>query len=262
MKKVGILYIVTGEYWKFWEDFYESCEKNFLKDCELNYFLFTDCDVLLKNNDSRIHSVFLEQQEWPYPTLLRYQTFFREKERLNDMDYLIFCNANILFTSEICFFELFGEKNLFATLHPGHYTKPYNKLPLEKNKDSLAYFKCTEYTRYFCGGFNGGSKNHFLELVENLMNNISGDLQKNIIARWHDESHINKYINKNIEKFNVLDASFCYPENRRLALDRRILIRDKDKVISIEHKGKIYTIRYAIIKFFRTIFTNFKDLKC
>ena len=30
MKKIGILFICTGEYWKFWDGFYKSCEENFL----------------------------------------------------------------------------------------------------------------------------------------------------------------------------------------------------------------------------------------
>lgn len=33
-KSIGILYICTGPYYLFWEDFYNSCEKNFLPNYE------------------------------------------------------------------------------------------------------------------------------------------------------------------------------------------------------------------------------------
>ena len=44
--KVGILYICTGKYIVFWEEFYKSCQKYFLSDseCVKQYYVFTDVD--------------------------------------------------------------------------------------------------------------------------------------------------------------------------------------------------------------------------
>ena len=50
MKKVGVLYICSGEYWRFWEGFYQSSEQLFLKDCDVEYFRFTDYDPFLKES--------------------------------------------------------------------------------------------------------------------------------------------------------------------------------------------------------------------
>lgn len=42
MKKIAILYICTGKYDIFWEDFYKTSEKYFLNNSEKHYFVFTD----------------------------------------------------------------------------------------------------------------------------------------------------------------------------------------------------------------------------
>lgn len=41
-KKIGMLYLCTGPYSLFWEDYYHSFEKFFLEDIEKHYFVFTD----------------------------------------------------------------------------------------------------------------------------------------------------------------------------------------------------------------------------
>lgn len=40
--RIGILYIATGRYYVFWEDFYKSAEKYFLPNLEKQYFIFSD----------------------------------------------------------------------------------------------------------------------------------------------------------------------------------------------------------------------------
>lgn len=44
--KIAVLYIVTGRYTCFWNEFYESCEKYLLNDAEKKYFVFTDAEYL------------------------------------------------------------------------------------------------------------------------------------------------------------------------------------------------------------------------
>ena len=39
--KIGILYICTGNYTVFWEDFYESFSKYFCTNSEIHYFVFS-----------------------------------------------------------------------------------------------------------------------------------------------------------------------------------------------------------------------------
>jgi hypothetical protein len=256
MKKIGIIYICTGNYWKFWQDFFESSEHFFLNDCEKLYFLYTDNRNIFYNKNSRIKIIYSKYNKWPFSTLLRYKLIYDCLDLYNNIDYLIFCNSNLLFLKKINLIELFNNKPMFATLHPGYFKKFTDKLPFEKNKYSTAYFERDIKAKYFCGGFNGGSVEKYLEMSKQLMLNIDKDLENNIIAKWHDESHFNKYVNKNLELFNIIDPSFCYPENRLINTERNVLVRDKDKIISLKHKGIFYNLRYTFIKKIRS-FKNF-----
>jgi hypothetical protein len=259
MKKIGILYICTGEYDKFWNDFFSHSQKYFLNDCELHYFIFTDSNELLSNKNNNIHAIYQEKMEWPYPTLLRYKIFTDNKDAFTNMDYLIFCNANLLFQKEIVLEELFGNKKMLATLHPGYFNKTVDKFPYENNEKSLAYINRNERSKYVCGGFNGGARESFLLMSKLLSDNINEDISNNIIALWHDESHFNNYVENNRDLFNIIDASFCYPESRNLKLDKKIIVLDKDKVISIKHKGLGYSLRYYILKYLRNTKNLMKD---
>jgi len=259
MKKIGILYICTGEYWKFWDNFYKSCEENFLIDEEKHYFIFTDNQNLLDNKDERIHPLFQEKMQWPYPTLYRYKTFITHRIEFDNMDYLLFCNANLFFTAKISLSKLLNKYEMFATLHPGYFNKSIDEFPYETNTDSLAFILRDETSKYFCGGFNGGSKDSFLNMCEILDKNISIDLDNNVIALWHDESHFNSFVSKNKSQFNIIDSSFCYPESRNLKIDKKIVVLDKDNLISIKHKGFFYGIRYYLIKNIRNSINYIKD---
>ena len=57
MKKptIAILYICTGEYVLFWENFYASAEKHLLPDYEKHYFVFTDVAEIFMGHLPNIH---------------------------------------------------------------------------------------------------------------------------------------------------------------------------------------------------------------
>ena len=75
MAKIGILYIATGRYITFWNEFYKRCEKFFCNDHQKQYFLFTDANnVSVKNNVKIIQHKYLG---WPEETLMRFDTFLK-----------------------------------------------------------------------------------------------------------------------------------------------------------------------------------------
>lgn len=60
------------------------------------------------------------------------------------------------------------------------------------------------------------------------MQNIDIDFNNNIIAIWHDESHLNLYFTQHPPK--VLDSSYIYPEDKPIkGMTPIILMRDKKK---------------------------------
>jgi len=82
----------------------------------------------------------------------------------------------------------------------------------EQNQISSARISSNEGTNYFAGGFYGGSAQEFLKLVKECSENIKKDLSNNFIAKWHDESHLNRYFVDNPPTL-ILNPSYCYPQN-------------------------------------------------
>ena len=89
---------------------------------------------------------------------------------------------------------------------------------------------CVDYDKreyYFAGGFYGGKTKQFLMLVHTLAENIRADLANNIIALWHDESHLNRYFADHSPEV-ILSPSYCYPESWALPYHKRLLALDKN----------------------------------
>ena len=251
MKKVGILYICTGEYVVFWDGFYRSFEKYFLKNSEIHYFVFTDSKELSHENENkRIHRIYQENLRWPGNTLFRFKIFVDNQNCFLDMDYLFFFNANAeckMVISEESFLP--QDKNLLFVKHPGFYSeKPY-MFPYEHSKKSKAYLSYMGGEYYICGGINGGKRDSFLELSLSLMRDIDADYQNGIIAKWHDESHINKYLTKlNPEEYSILSPAYCYPEGWTIPFEKKILIRNKSKLINVNGVKKYHFIFLSNLK--------------
>jgi hypothetical protein len=81
---------------------------------------------------------------------------------------------------------------------------------------------------YVQGSFNGGTSTAYLALVRQLEKNIQADLDNNIIAVWHDESHLNRYVSDKHPK--VLSPAYAYSEGAELGFPPKILMLDKKKL--------------------------------
>jgi len=226
--KIAILYICTGKYDVFWHGFYESSEKYFLINHEKFYFIFTDSAEIRVNN-SRIKLIYQQKLGWPYDTLFRFNMFLRIENILDTFDYIYFLNANMIFVSPVDE-EVFPKEEdcgLMAVKHPLYYNKQPLEFPYEQNHMSTAYIDKLRGHYYFMGGFNGGIAKSYLDLIRELNKNIQSDLAMKIIAIWHDESHLNQYLNN--KQIKILSPSYGYPENYDLPFDAKIIILDKSK---------------------------------
>jgi hypothetical protein len=229
--KIGILYICTGKYTIFWKDFYLSMEKNFLTELDKHYFVFTDSsNVDFENENPRIHKIYQENLGWPDNTLKRFHIFLNSEKKLLAMDYIFFFNANLLIEDKITPEEFLPtlENPLLATIHPGFYNKKINKFTYERNKKSQAYIDKKSGKYYFAGGLNGGITKDFIDAIKIMKSMIDIDNINNIIAKWHDESHWNKYLlGRNDVK--ILTPAYLYPDNIKIPFIKKISIRDKNK---------------------------------
>jgi len=227
--RIALLYICTGKYNIFWDDFYTSCEQYFITEAEKEYFVFTDAPQLPHSTTSGVHVYHQEKMGWPYDTLMRFQIFSRVKNELAAFDYIFFFNANAKFIRPITateFLPLKGQEELVMVLHPGYYATPHKKYPYEKKQTaSTAYMRKAEGKYYFQGCLNGGTAPAYLQLIEQLTKNVQSDLDKKIIAVWHDESHLNKYVADKTVK--MLAPAYAYPEGWDLPFAPVISMRDK-----------------------------------
>lgn len=234
-KSIGIIYVCTGPYYLFWKDFYKSFEEKFLQNTEKRYFVFTDAEDVYGLESNRVQVIKIENQPWPLITLLRFNIFLRIEEELRKCDYLMFSNANMVCGAKVTEEEFLPRNNetIFVTLHPGYYEKSVLDFPYDRNPGSLAYVPWNCGKIYVIGAMFGGNSDAFIEMSHRLKKNIAEDLKKNIIARWHDESHLNHYI---IDRCDVraLSPSYCYPCGMNVSYEKKIYAVSKQEKFDVK----------------------------
>ena len=239
MKKVGILYICTGKYSLLWKEFFESYEKFFLPSCEKHYFVFTDADSIEYEKEcDRIHRYYQEAEPWPFPTLYRYKYFLKIENDLKRMDYLFFFNADCEalreMTEEMVLPRLERKEELVVVAHSGYYKcHPYD-FAYDRNPRSTAFIPYWRGKNYVCGGLNGGFTSSYLRMCHIIDANVDRDYKKGIIALWHDESHLNKYILKH-RHYRLLPPNYSVNSQPWCVVDgeKNIFLRDKNKYFDL-----------------------------
>ncbi len=247
-KHIAIFYICTGKYSTFWNDFFKSTELLFLPNSyeyayEKHYFVFTDSTDLNDCDNPRVHIIKQKALEWPLPTLMRFKFFYSIKDYVQSFfdsagfDYIYFFNANTELLDIITYKDIHPENNdkyLAFTKHPGYwYNKDPNKLPYDRNPKSKAFIPYGKGAIYVAGGLSGGTSELYWQLIERCNNNIDYDLKNGVIAKWHDESHINRYLldlQKNTNRdfvVKILHPGFLYPDGYDLPFKPLIRVKDK-----------------------------------
>lgn len=219
-KKIGLLIIATNKYIQFLDKLIISADKYFLTNYDVTYFIFTNKDIDIKSKRN-IVKIEVDHKEWPWMTLGRYKIFTENSNILSNMDYLYYCDVDMLFVNNVGD-EILSDR--VATQHPGYYG---TRGTPETNNISLACVRPYEEMQYFAGGFNGGSSSEFLKMSKIISNNIDIDYSNGIIAVWHDESHMNRYFIDN-PPTKILDPSYCYPESWNINFDKKLLALDKN----------------------------------
>lgn len=211
MRKKSLLHIIaTGKYERYLKSIMDSAIENFLSDTDLKIVIYTDSKKILNSGNPGIIPVKIDHEPWPFPTLKRFHYFNLALDHVEKSDYSFYVDVDSLFRKKIDldFLELKKFPGLIGTLHPGYYG---NQGTPERRPQSTAYIPENSSNLYYCGGFFGGSSKNFIHLLETIRYNIDLDLSKNIIAIWHDESHLNKYF-LNYPPIKSLGEGFSAPE--------------------------------------------------
>jgi histo-blood group ABO system transferase len=203
--KICILTIATNKYLQFVEELYDSIEKNFLSGHEINCLLFTDHEVETSEN-VRVH--YIDHEPWPMPTLKRYNYFVKEKDFILRYDYCFYFDADMR-VDNLVGDEVLGD--LVGTQHPYQSFNSIDQMSYDRNPNSLAYVPFGEGKNYYAGGFNGGSTQSFIKMSEVIADRVNEDLENDVVALWHDESHMNRYMIDNPPSLS-LTPSYCFAE--------------------------------------------------
>lgn len=235
--KIAILYICTGRYAQFFDGFYESAEKFLLPGMEKRYFVFTDQEQL--TTAENVELLIRPCRGFPEDSLFRFDRFLEIKDKLKDYDYTFFFNANMRFVAPVG--EELLEERLTAVLHPGYYDKPAWRYPYERNKQSKAYIPAHEGNyNYYMGSLNGGRTADYLALAETCSQHIHEDWDKGIVACYHDESHLNRYLREHNCK--PLSPAYAYIEGKDLPFEPKILLIDKTRLDPYFNKGRDFSL--------------------
>jgi histo-blood group ABO system transferase len=206
MKNICILNIATNKYIQFVNPLLDSIDSNFLTGHKVDALVFTNQELDVESDRIKISQI--EHEPWPMPTLKRYHYFIKEKEHILKYDYCFYLDVDMLIVDKV------GEEilsDLVATQHPGMWSYSSEQFTYERRPQSSAYVPFGIGNKYYAGGFNGGTPHNFLKMSEVIVDNVNKDFDNGIIAEWHDESHMNRYL---IDKPPTLELnpSYCFPE--------------------------------------------------
>lgn len=210
--------VATGKYVSFVPPLLDSARKHFCPEHKVTFFVFTDEQLPAAPDCVRIEQ---KRLGWPYDTMMRFEMYAKQADLLKEMDYLFACDADMLFVDTVGD-EILSER--VGTMHPGFVG---SRGTYETRQDSLAYIPRQEGKVYFAGGFYGGSYKEVMALTTELTRRIYDDLGRGVIAVWHDESHLNRYLIDR-QPTVILNPSYCYPESWNLPYVKRLLALDKN----------------------------------
>lgn len=219
--RVALIVIATGErYWPYVRPLLESAYKYFLPH---SAFLFTDNPELLSAFQIQIPAL-----GYPLQTLQRYHTILDHAWIFEEYDYIFYVDVDALFVDYVGD-EILAD-GITATQHAGF--KPPNGA-WEHRPESSAWVPFGKRKVYFAGGFNGGTRKAYLEMAQRIRNGVDMDTRNGIMAIWHDESHVNRYLYY-YEPAKVLSPAYCYPEPQYLNGPSEILKGIEPKILCLE----------------------------
>ncbi|XP_012620806.1 alpha-1,3-galactosyltransferase 2 isoform X3 [Microcebus murinus] len=210
---------------KYLARFLETAEQHFMVGQRVVYYVFTERPAAVPRvalGPGRRLRVELVAREgrWQDVCMGRMRTLHAALGgRLGREASFVFC-----MDVDQHFSGAFGPEALaesVAQLHAWHYHWPRLLLPFERDGRSAAALAPGEGDFYYHAAVFGGSVAALRELTAHCAQGLRRDRARGLEARWHDESHLNKFFWLH-KPAKVLSPEFCWsPEIGRRAEIRR-----------------------------------------
>lgn len=241
--RIAIVYLAIGKYDVLWDEFYQSCEKYLFPEAMKHYFVFTDSERLLALDFPNVSLSFREDGEWAMNALAKYDCMLSVREQLETFDYFFYINANYKLLESVYCNEILATVDngylsvlsfgFFADRHPDTYA-------YDRNPRCRAYIPYGKGFRYYQASFYGGRVSEMLALAVWCSESIHIDLSNGIMALWHDESYLNKYLLERHPK--IISMAYCKPEEFDGA--SKAILRDKNKILgknNVDRLKQVFT---------------------
>ena len=238
--KVSLLLIATGRYKTFLSRVISDARQHFLRKHDVEIVVFTD-DVDAAPAGTR--AVHVTRKGFPGDSMYRFHYFLSDEANLRQRDYLFYVDVDPYIMRDVDEKALLVPEGLVATRHlheiGGEWGKGLKGSPETDPKSTAAIPEDAVMHGYYAGGFQGGRSDAYLAAAREIATAIDTDTDNNVVAKWHDESHWNKYLHNNPPAATVGQAyvfpEYCLPGSKGKCIFAKlkgvspvVVARDKD----------------------------------
>jgi histo-blood group ABO system transferase len=246
---IGVMSVATNIYFEYWQKMVQSADVQSNISDRITFFVFTEQIQKVEAFSRTLRNVNVRGFEvipygWPDATLLRYQIFDEQFSNMNT-EALMHLDADMIFVSspwgEVRRF--IAKKQICLIQHPGFWRSRgrqkvffylrYPKIAIrdlrmvvtlggigswETHPNSAACVPRKSRSHYFCGATWFGPRQKIGEMLKLLSAQVSEDQKNGVIAKWHDESHLNKWAMHNQHSISSPELCFdeTYPQLKKL----------------------------------------------
>ena len=228
MKSVAVAFIGTGKYNEFFASFYAKCVQHLFVDCERRFLVFTD-RTYDRAAFPGCRFIRIAHEPWPMITVQRFRTILKAEADVAAADAFLFVDADMSVETTLRYDDVFQPGRRYVGVHhPFFYGTGQGTF--DDDPRSRAYVASTEdRSTYWQGCLWGGVAPHAVEMIRTLRAMVDADLKAGIMAKWHDESHLNRFFIDHKSFVTTLDPGFAYPEVTSPAgFERKIVHLKKD----------------------------------
>lgn len=236
---VSIVTVATNIYLEYWKKMVRSAIAN-LPARRAQFVVFTDdpqsANVFASQYPESLFSVVgIPSYGWPEATLYRYKLINDNASRISG-SIVVHVDADMLFVSNAELLTVDSDESCVTLVkHPG-YRRPlglrrlefYLRSPSflikdvlmrirlgalgswETNPLSSAFVPRSRRQTYVAGGLWWGHQAAILSMCASLADRTKVDDSTGIVAKWHDESHLNWFAATHTVR--ITDSGYCFAE--------------------------------------------------
>jgi hypothetical protein len=210
-KKIAIIGVMTNKYINYFPKYYETIKEYFLPNTQKHFFSFTDqlnFPYFKGKNDITI--VPTKHLPMPWTMLLTFHHMNRIIPQLKEYSHIIYVDTDMYFQVPVLEKDFFTfPEPLFAVRHHAYVNKQGE---FDFSSKSLASVKKgDDLSTYWLASFYGGKRDEAIKMIKEIKRRIDVDIKNNVVARYVDESHLNKYLIDNKDSVHSVSPAYSYP---------------------------------------------------